>query len=108
MNCHGVGKFTHEPVLKDIGEDKTCYVAHFNLVFSRLNGREREYSLLPCTVWGTAAEYVVNNFNKGDLIEVVDAIAQNFTKDNQTKIVFRINKFNKIQHERNREPETGL
>lgn len=97
MHCHGVGKFVHDPELKDIGSDRTCYVSHFNLLFSELsNNNERKYNLLPCTIWNKAAEFIVANFKTGDYIEIIDSTAESFEKDGNKKVVFRINNFNKI------------
>jgi|SRR5690554_3206558 len=103
MQCYGVGRFVETPFLTELdGGKKVC---HFKLCFPEvIKGEEKDkkdWHYLPCVIWDTAAEYICKNFTEGDPIEIINATARkerwtNSKGQTRSKIVFRINKFNKI------------
>lgn len=102
MKCFGIGTLTHDPVLQDLEiNGKIVKLCKLSLLIDEKRATnpsiidEDTYSF---TIWDSAAEYIVNNAQKGDLI-YFEASPKKYKYQDESEskprinISFRINSF---------------
>lgn len=101
MKATGIGYFVNKPTLQNAGNSK---VSKFRLVFDEKR-KSKDGSLVKNShffdfeIWDRAAELVVENFDKGDTIYIVQATPREDkwqdkeTGQNRSRVVFRIDEF---------------
>lgn len=103
--CHFIGRFVHDPELREVprSDGGSTHVVNFRLAvprsFKTSNGLGKQTNLLDFEVWDTAAEFVADNFRRGDTIIITHASARNeMYEDDDTgkkfnRIRFRVEHF---------------
>lgn len=110
MQAFGVGTFVKDPELVNVGSTvKTNFVLVYTETFIKTSGEKIKTShYLEFEAWDSAARHIVKCCKKGDKIAVFASPRQErWEKDGQRRqrIIFRINKFELIEHE-NEESDT--
>ena len=113
MKATGICRFAADPELKET-KDGVC-LSEFVLVFNekrKVGDKLLEQAhFFDCVIWDKAAKVVCDNFEKGDLIYIVQATPRQdrwLDKDNnkRSRIIFRIDSFEFIPFQKRKETTT--
>lgn len=89
---HGDGTPLSEEELED-GEKSDGLLFSIKVINRRANQKRRtDESIINCTIWGSAADFIEENLVLGDKILIKDATA----KVEEGRVTFRINDFELI------------
>lgn len=101
LKTHGFGKMAQDPKSVQIGSSVKAY---FTVMCSEKRKGEEAIQInnhfIDCEVWDTAADYLLQNFKKGDRIYVEGIIRQErWEKDgvSKSKLIVRVTQFESIQ-----------
>lgn len=84
-NCNFIGRITADPTLDGVGDTKRV---KFRIAVDR---NKDKTDFLPCTAWGTTAEFIAKYFHKGDPIAVNGEItADSVERDGVTRTFYDI------------------
>lgn len=101
FNC--IGTLCYDPEIKtfESGSKKVRLRLAINRTYKKTDGSEGEKTVFAdFDAWGTAAQVIADNFQKGDNIIICDASVEmdNWEQDGQkrSKLYFRINSFGRL------------
>jgi len=101
----GYGYLVDDLKLEEVTNgEKTTHVAKFRLSTSEHISDDKRYThYIPCEVWDSAAEYLVDNAKRGDYIYIEATLRQHRWKNDEefrSKLVLRVKEFRIFKNEK--------